>query len=376
MLITLLSAMLFVLTLTFVDSGHTQPAWQVQWEETIKAAEKEGRVVIYGDNTVEPVFLEAFQRKYPKIKVTMVAGSGAALGKRITVERRAEQYLVDVFIPGGTTQSALLLYPAKALDPIPPMLILPEVVDQSKWWQGKHHYVDPESQYIFLIGSRVSSGGIFYNTQLVDPNQIKSLWNLLDPKWKGKIVVHDPLGTAGLTHIIYFYHSPEFGPRFLKSLFSKDVDITVVRSDEQLIDWVAVGKFPIGLFFRASALATAIKAGLPVREFPANHFKEGAMVGLGAVNLSIMNRAPHPNAAKVVTNWFLSREGQTTWLESVNKVGVPQDPLREDLPKDMALGAQREPGGKYFNVQKFEFLSDIQPITDLLKKSLEEAKKQ
>ena len=49
----------------------------------------------------------------------------------------------------GFNSNYNILHAAKAFDPIKPALILPEVVDESKWWRGKHSYLDPEGQYVF-----------------------------------------------------------------------------------------------------------------------------------------------------------------------------------------------------------------------------------
>jgi iron(III) transport system substrate-binding protein len=363
---------LSVVSATSVKNTHAQPAWKAQWEETLRAAEKEGGVVVYGDNTVEPLLLEVFQKKYPRIKVTMVTSRGNEGAERLLSERRAGKYIADLYIPGGSTQPVLMLYPAKAFDPLSPLLVQPEVLDQSRWWQGKHHYLDPEGQYIFLAGAGANSGS-FYNTQMVDPNQIKSYWDLLGPKWKGKTVATDPTRGGNSQAAVFFYHSPDLGPEFVKSLF-RDASITVVRSDEQLIDWVATGKFALGLFPRASDLARAEKAGLPVREFAAHHFREGAFSS--GLTVSIMNRAPHPNAAKVLINWFLSREGQTSWLEYIAKMESNQDSVREDVPRAKTLRGQREPGAKFFLTQTYELVSNRRPINELIRKSLEESKKQ
>ena len=65
-----------------------------------------------------------------------------------------------------------LFYRNKALNPIPPAVILPEVLDESKWWGGKHHYIDQENQYIFLFEGSVQGGGISYNKNLVDPKEL------------------------------------------------------------------------------------------------------------------------------------------------------------------------------------------------------------
>ena len=49
--------------------------------------------------------------------------------------------------PNGT----YVIHQAKGLDPLKPALMLPEVVDESKWWQGKHQYVDKEGAYVFTF---------------------------------------------------------------------------------------------------------------------------------------------------------------------------------------------------------------------------------
>src|SRR5438445_4657583 len=60
-------------------AADSRPAWQAEWEKTVKAAEEEGTVVIYMTNAFEPVFREAFQKKYPKIKVTRVTATDTKL---------------------------------------------------------------------------------------------------------------------------------------------------------------------------------------------------------------------------------------------------------------------------------------------------------
>ncbi len=108
-----------------------------------------------------------FHKKYPEIKITGVFNRGADAAKRLMAERRADKFLVDLYLNGLTT-GYNVFYKAKVLDPIPPMLVLPEVTDLSKWWQRKHHYVDPESKYLFNFngGRRIVMG---FNTKLVDP---------------------------------------------------------------------------------------------------------------------------------------------------------------------------------------------------------------
>ena len=68
---------------------------------------------------------------------------------------------------GGVT-TYQQLFPAKVFDPIKPALLLPEITDTSKWYQGKHHYSDPENQYIFDYVATATYGSISYNTKLVN----------------------------------------------------------------------------------------------------------------------------------------------------------------------------------------------------------------
>jgi ABC-type glycerol-3-phosphate transport system substrate-binding protein len=120
-------------------------AAQPGWEEIVKAAEKEGEVTVYATNSVGDltVIWDAFKKKFPKIKLNSVGISTTSeIVTKVMAERRAGQFLVDVMLgaPGATYNS---FYRGKALDPLPLALVLPEVTDLSKWWKGKHRYVDP-----------------------------------------------------------------------------------------------------------------------------------------------------------------------------------------------------------------------------------------
>jgi hypothetical protein len=110
---------------------------------------KEGQLVIYGSAEYEQLYAE-FHKKYPEIKVTGVFGRGADVAQRIMAERRADKFLTDLYLSGNGT-GYNVLYKGKSVDPIAPMLVLPEVTDTSKWWQSKHHYADPEDKYLFIF---------------------------------------------------------------------------------------------------------------------------------------------------------------------------------------------------------------------------------
>src|SRR5262249_49909747 len=178
-----------VFLIAIAASAGEAPQWKADWEKSVEAAKKEGQLTLYGSPDFEGLFGE-FHKKYPEIKVSGVFNRGADVAKRLMAERRAGQFNADLYVHGMDTRYQCF-YQSKALDPIPPLLVLPEVTDVTKWWRGRLPFIDTENQYLFSINgeNRIVLG---FNTKLVNPAEIKSYWDLLQPKWKGKIVAYDP----------------------------------------------------------------------------------------------------------------------------------------------------------------------------------------
>jgi iron(III) transport system substrate-binding protein len=349
-----------------LSAAETKPNWQAEWDKTLQAADREGQVVFYVAGYEAIIESGIFQKAYPKIKVVTVTGSGTQLAPRIASERRAGKYLADVYNGGGNSLHQTL-YLGKMLDPIKPALMLPEVLDESKWWEGKHKYVDPEGMYVFVYEGNVSAGGgLSYNSSLLNPKNYKSYWDFLDPKLKGKIVAADlrQVRGAGLGWQYLYYH-PQLGPPYLKRLYG-EMDVTMSADLRQAVDWMATGKVVLCIPCQGSGVVKAKNQGLPLDQFQPYHFKEGVSVSSGFGQLALVNRAPHPNAAKVFINWFLSREGQTAFQKIMSQPGDPQDSRRVDVPKDhIPPEERRKDGMKYFDIDDPE-TKDIRPITKLL----------
>jgi len=321
----------------FTGAGKAHANWEAEWERTVEAAKKEGLVRIYLSSHQNTLLIKsgAFQKKYPEIKV--ILGLGSPL-QRIMTERRVEKYLPDIAFTGPG--SLWRLYLAKVLDPVRDTIILPEVADESKWFDGKHYYVDKEQKYIFAAVGNVDLGAFFYNTKLINPKDFISFWDFLRPEWKGKMAARDVRGQGpGSVTMRMFYHMPGLGPRFIRRLFG-EMDITLFRNQRQGIDWLATGKYPICMFCSNSRIHFAKQQGLPVESF--GLMKEGAGLIVSGGAISIVNRAPHPNAAKVFINWYLSREGQTA-LQLGG--GGTANSRRIDIPKDMVQPNRRPQKG-------------------------------
>ena len=310
------AALSYLAACVIVDTGA---AAQARWEDVVKAAEKEGEVTVYATNSVGDlqVIWDAFKKKFPKIKLNSVGISTTSeIVTKVMAERRAGQFVVDVMLgaPGATYNS---FYRGKTLDPMPPALVLPEVTDLSKWWKGKHRYVDPEGQFVFVYQSSLYGPPVYTNTKLVNLDSIRSVWDILDPKWKGKMIGLWPRANYVSTALLFMYHHPQVGPKFLERLYS-EMDLTYFSDFRQGTDWLAAGKYPMCVLCR---LRRAQEQGLSVAEVSPYHFKEAPGIGSNNGAIVLMNNHPHANAAKVFINWYLSRDGQIAFRQANNTHG-------------------------------------------------------
>ena len=316
-----------IVALSYLSSQPAPAAenWKPEWEKTLQAAKRDGEVVIYGPHN--PMYIplwETFQKTYPGVKINFVPGKGSEHTQRILAERRAGKYLADLVMGGSSTY---LAYPPGAMEPLRPHLILPESYDESAWWQKKLWFADPQNQAAVILTGEVGTRRGSYNTNLFDPKEIQSWWDLLKPKYKGKLGTFDPLvaGGGGET-FVFFYYSPALGPQFIARLLTES-DILVTRNLEQGTDWLARGRI---VFYVGSGqpVMRAKQQGLPVDLLP-HPLKEGEIMGGGSCCLALLSRAPHLNAARVFVNWVMSRDGQIAW----QKYGETNS-LRMDIPKD------------------------------------------
>ncbi|MGH7833526.1 MAG: hypothetical protein ACREQK_07765 [Candidatus Binatia bacterium] len=334
-------------------AADARPAWQVEWEKVLAGAKKEGEVRLWGDQEItHPDIVAAFSKENPYIKVVTVSGRVGDLMPRIIAERRAGKYLADLYSGGLGGRAFFDFSRAGVLDPIKPALILPDVVDESKWVNGQHHYADGEKQLVFMYEGSVAGMGLHFNSKLIDPKEFTSYWDLLRPRWKGKILLFERPGT-GSPSAVRFYHNPRLGPDFLRRLLT-ETDMVVSQERRQATDWLGQGKYP--LCIDCGDTDRARKQGLPVQEFDHDNLKEAGneISTSGNSGLALINNAAHPNAARVFINWFLSRGGQTVWQEAMNiKVVEPSDSMRIDVPKDKVLPSSRREEGKKYRVTGF-----------------------
>ena len=167
-----------------------QETWEAQWNKWVSEAKKEGWVIVMTGIKPEArtALASAFKEEYG-IKIEYVMGRGAELSQKLISERKSGLYLADVHLSGATTPTQVLK-PAGILDPLEPVLILPEIKDLSLWWQGEMRWLDKDK--FVLAASAFADVPYGINSDIVKPAEVASYLDLLNPKWSEKIVMADP----------------------------------------------------------------------------------------------------------------------------------------------------------------------------------------
>ena len=318
------------------------------WDDLIAAAQREGTVVVAGPAhpEVRQALPAAFKARFG-INMEYIGGPASAAAAKLRAERAAGIYAVDVTL-AGIQSMATIFHREGLLDPIKPLLILPEVLDGSKWKRGSLWFMDPEQRYVLrLFSSEAEEFSI--NTQQVKPDEIRSAQDLLNPKWKGKIATHDPtVPGTGSNQAARFY--VQFGEDFVKRLYV-DQEPALSRDERQLTDWLLRGTYPIVFGVDDARIDEMNKEGMPVLaiqslpDLPAT-----VAVGNGLVGL--FKNAPHPNAAKLFINWLASKEGLEVYARAVK-----WSPTRTDIDEKSFVPAASipTPGAAYFDLSDWEF---------------------
>ncbi len=332
---------IFLLLLLATNAFAQPKGWDKEWNETLAAAKKEGSVAVAGSpdpvmrNEIIPKFTSRFG-----IQVDFIAGRAAQYIAKIQLERAAGIYSVDLYMT-GVDSTVANLYGEKLIDPLRPLMVLPEVVDPSKWKTGKPWFIDPEEKYILRVFRSVANL-FFYNGDHVKAEELRSSKDLLNPKWRGKISTDDPMvAGSGAVNAATFYQ--EAGADFVKRLYI-DQKPVFSRDRRQYTDWLARGTYPICLNCRDDDLKGLRQDGFKLVEvFEMADIRP--RVNASPWLLTLANKAPHPNAARVFANWIASKEGLETYSRGYGSATLRTDVDESFLERRTAPRA----GVKYFD---------------------------
>lgn len=343
--------MVFALVGLLVASVRPSAADQAAWNALVEAAKREGsvRVVLPTQVTgLGDVLGKMFQEEFG-IRFDFTAEPAGSAQLRIGRESAAGKNTTDVEISGPS--AFLDLYPKGLLAPVRPKLVLPEVTDPKYWRDGGIKWVDNAQQYMPMVSEFVQID-LMVNTRFIDPKTITSWKDLLKPEYKGKIVAQEvTIGMGGATARSLL---EDFGPEYLRALY-KGQNLAIVRDAREVVRLMAQGSHPIALAVLPSHSEPFRKQGFPLeRVFPT----DGVLSVTGGSALpKIIANAPHPNAAAVFVNWFMSKRPQEVYtsmsLEPSRRVDVKVATIPEYIvPKS---------GVKYRNQYAEDYYVNIAP---------------
>jgi iron(III) transport system substrate-binding protein len=330
--------------LIFAPAVFGQPSKSpiaAEWDKLVDAARKEGKVTVSIPASAElkRQLEEQFKKRYG-IEVEVFTSRGSTAVRRMADEFRAGLRHFDLHI-GGSSSIVSGMLDEGIIDPIEPWLVLPEVRDAKQWWGG-HLWVDTAKRFIYMFQAYLPES-IWINAELVKPNDLRSLDDLLNPKWKGKIGFLDPR-TPGGGDSNWSYMWQVKGEDFLKNLAAQD--LYVGRDQRVLSESLAKGRVAIMIGNTYYSFMPFVKAGLPVKPLPT--LKEGTFGTGGSGNLAIIKAPAHPNSTKVFVNWLLSREGQEVFSR-----GLGQATRRLDVDTRWLREVGTIPAKDFMSVEDF-----------------------
>jgi iron(III) transport system substrate-binding protein len=284
-------------------------------DSRLEAARKEGKVVWYTSLALPSAekVAKLFETAYPGVKVEVHRTGSERILSRVMQELQANIKNVDVVHTSDAGHFVLLKnknllqkYTPAGVDGFPA------------------GFKDKDG---FYFGLRATVSVIAYNTKNVTAADAPKTWkDLLDPRWRGKLVTAHP-GYSGViaTHVLALVN--QYGWDYFKQLAQNR--LMLVQSAVDPAGAVASGERLIAVDGGEYTFYQTKKKGNPIEiVYP----KEG--VPLIVSPTAIMSFAPHPNAARLFTDFTFSREVQQVMADSEGLyTGHPEVKYPTDKPK-------------------------------------------
>jgi iron(III) transport system substrate-binding protein len=264
----------------------------------IARAKKEGAVTLYTSMQLvdSRPLTEAFEKKYG-IKVSLWRASGEKVAERAITEARGARFDVDVIETDGAQVE--IAYREKLLAP----LKVPSVADVPAEILPAHGYYAPTRLTLYVMS---------YNTNLVAPNEVpKSYADLLQPRWAGKLALEND-DVPWFASVVKAMGESQ-GLAYYRRLAGQKPSMR--KGHTLMAEMVAAGEIEIAVDTHVQGIARLKEKGAPIEWKPLQPaFGQPSSVGVAA-------RAPHPDAARLLAEFILSREGQQI-IKARNRVPV------------------------------------------------------
>jgi iron(III) transport system substrate-binding protein len=268
-------------------AAHAQEAPK----ELLDAARREGKVTVYGstESEVMQAVQQAFEAKYG-IKVEYWRASSTKVMDRALTEARAGTPLFDVVLTNATPMKILKREGLFARSDLPAAARYPDNA------RDRDGVLSPPYRVVVV--------GVLYNTRLVKAADVpRTLKDLLQPKWKGKIVMPDPTRhSTTMTWLVGLQKllGPDWKP-FVDGLAAQKP--IMVESFIPAVKKVIGGEALLGISYLKYVYIMGTREGAPVDYARLNPV-------LGDVHhVAVGAKASSPNAARLFANYFISPEG-------------------------------------------------------------------
>jgi iron(III) transport system substrate-binding protein len=261
-------------------------------------ARAEGQVSFYNSVDIEVAerVKQAFEARYPGIKVSVERSGAQRLFQRLSQEYESGIYNADVV--NSADAAHFVLWAKRGWL----AAYLPE--DVTKHYDKANY--DAKGHYATW---KASLSVVGYNTKYVKPDQApKSYADLLDPKWKSMIVKAHPSYSGTILTSTYQIVNT-LGWEYFQKLAAQKV--MQVQSSTDSPKKLAIGERPIMADGTESNMFALKESGAPVEiVYPT----EGSPYVPSPT--AIMEKAPHPNAARLFQNFLYSVELQKILVEA------------------------------------------------------------
>jgi iron(III) transport system substrate-binding protein len=312
--------MLLIVSLTLSvaigSNSQARAAGGENWSQIYKAAKKEGKVAIYSLSSRIVDAVKEFKTMYPGIQVDATDIGTNEQIEKLQREQAAGLYNADVLmLADETTIKYKILKKGLAKNYVPSTLI-----------DGKSTAaVIPAAYRSPALLHSIEAKVVFYNTGSYAKPPVDNLWDFTRPEWKGKFQMKDPMLASENMNFLQMVvqHAPEmaaayqkeFGKKLVLSKGNKNAGyewidrivkngVVLVKSDGEASK--AVGEAnqknaPLALCTASSKIrdnSKGLKLGIAWDIAPKFGIYKGNY-------LLMANRAPHPNAAKLLIRYML-----------------------------------------------------------------------
>lgn len=318
-----------ILSSLFINSLLSVSAGGAGRQEVVEAAKKEGRLVLYtGMDTVEAnLYANEFSKKYPFIKTEIFRSSGEKVQARFLIEHRANVHSADIF-----QTSIVQVYQLKNSG-----LLAKYVSEEASIYP--EGFKDPQGHWTAFYQIPYVIG---YNTHMVAAKDAPTSYeDLLRPRWKGLIALETE-------EYQWFYHliqimGKDKGLDFMRKLAGQNLQMR--KGHTLLAQLVAAGEVALATVVYSNRVERMKASGAPIDWV---RFRGPTITALNAI--SIPQKAPHPNAAKLFVDFALSREGQNL-LRGLRRIPARPDVLPD--PPSLTNGLNLYPARPEGMIEKY-----------------------